>query len=412
MISQLITVYRYIKDLDLYFRRRGRHVAYTLDNFSGHKITYKPTNMTLIFFMPNLTPFCQPCDAGIIRCFKAHYWRAFCMRAIDLDEAGEADIFAINQLEVMKMAREAWDAVSADTVRNCWNHTGIQHQPLSAVASRSSTDAPTAAPTSQTTRAQEILRAWAADVHMGLPMVKAQLRELLGGDFVEEALDGVFDTVLAAEDNTDAALTALDHHPLPLLPDSASDRSAKPPGSTADDGPSTVAGNAAPVSHVQHISEQGRQLEADLLDKVAELRRRNRIHGEPLTIDELVAPPGEDEVGEDDAVGEGGDDKIVARVEEEEASKNGQHMEVDGSNDEDKQVGDRASNREMQDMCRMLEMASICSPASPGTELARLLRQFRAELVREELRSARQTTMDAFVTRCGASASDNVTTVT
>ena len=57
--------------------------------------------------------------------FKAHYWKAFCAHAVDMDEAGEEDVYKINLLEVMLMARQAWDAVSAETIANCWKHTGI-----------------------------------------------------------------------------------------------------------------------------------------------------------------------------------------------------------------------------------------------------------------------------------------------
>ena len=88
-------------------------------------IAYQPTNIELIYFEPNLTPYVQPLDAGIIRCFKAHYRKAFCARAIDMDDAGEEDIYKINLLEVMLMARQAWDAVSPETIANCWRHTGI-----------------------------------------------------------------------------------------------------------------------------------------------------------------------------------------------------------------------------------------------------------------------------------------------
>jgi len=49
-----------------------------LDNFSGHEIAYTPTNIQLEFLEPNMTSFVQPLDAGIIRCFKAHYHRAIC----------------------------------------------------------------------------------------------------------------------------------------------------------------------------------------------------------------------------------------------------------------------------------------------------------------------------------------------
>lgn len=83
---------------------------------------YKPTNIQLKMFKPNMTSFIQPLDAGVICCFKAHYQRAFCLRAIELDKVGEDDIYKINLLEVMLMAKEAWASVSADTIRNCWNH--------------------------------------------------------------------------------------------------------------------------------------------------------------------------------------------------------------------------------------------------------------------------------------------------
>ena len=42
-----------------------------------------------------------------------------------MDEAGEEDVYKINLLEVMLMVRQAWDAVGAETIANCWKHTGI-----------------------------------------------------------------------------------------------------------------------------------------------------------------------------------------------------------------------------------------------------------------------------------------------
>ena len=107
-------------------RREKRHILLVLDNFSGHSISYRPTNIRIEFFEPNLTSYVQPLDAGIIRCFKAHYRRQFCARAIDLDEAGEYDIFQINLLEAIKMAQNAWNAVTNETIAHCWKHTKIQ----------------------------------------------------------------------------------------------------------------------------------------------------------------------------------------------------------------------------------------------------------------------------------------------
>ena len=107
-------------------RSQKRHILLTIDNFSGHLIDYVPTNIQIEFFEPNLTAFVQPLDAGIIRCFKAHYQNNFCQRAIQLDEAGERDIYKINLREGMMMAEEAWKAVSAMTIAHCWDHTKIR----------------------------------------------------------------------------------------------------------------------------------------------------------------------------------------------------------------------------------------------------------------------------------------------
>jgi hypothetical protein len=90
--------------VDKIFRDQRRHVVMLIDNFSGHNISYHPTNIHLEFFAPNLTSFVQPCDAGIIRCFKAYYRQSFCLRAIKKDEAGAQDIYEINLREAMMMA--------------------------------------------------------------------------------------------------------------------------------------------------------------------------------------------------------------------------------------------------------------------------------------------------------------------
>jgi hypothetical protein len=54
-----------------------------LDNFSGHTPVEKILdhirfrNTTILYLPPNMTSKIQPCDAGIIRNFKAYYRRRF-----------------------------------------------------------------------------------------------------------------------------------------------------------------------------------------------------------------------------------------------------------------------------------------------------------------------------------------------
>src|SRR5258707_15543951 len=98
-------------------KRENRHIILLVDNFSGHFVSYEPSNVRLEFFKPNMTPSVQPCDAGIIRCFKALYRCNFSRRAIDLDEAGEREIYKTDLFEAMVMAKEAWNSVTPETIR-------------------------------------------------------------------------------------------------------------------------------------------------------------------------------------------------------------------------------------------------------------------------------------------------------
>lgn len=87
-------------------RRNGRKILLLQDNFSAHVPPEDLTNIHVENFAPNLTAHVQPADAGIIRCFKAHYRASFMNRAIDRydSDISPAQIYDINILEAMRMA--------------------------------------------------------------------------------------------------------------------------------------------------------------------------------------------------------------------------------------------------------------------------------------------------------------------
>ena len=61
-----------LEELDARMKRTNQKILLLLDNFSGHKWRKENiTNIEILFFSPNLTPFVQPADAGIICCLKA-----------------------------------------------------------------------------------------------------------------------------------------------------------------------------------------------------------------------------------------------------------------------------------------------------------------------------------------------------
>ena len=114
----------YLKDFDKDMRKKGRKVILLLDNAASHSPgDVKLTNVHLEFLPPNTTAHIQPMDAGIIRCFKAHYRRALVRHYIDCAEADQPQTVTIRT--ALKMTSDAWDAVGATVINNCFRHVRI-----------------------------------------------------------------------------------------------------------------------------------------------------------------------------------------------------------------------------------------------------------------------------------------------
>lgn len=64
-------------DLDLQLKTPTQCILLLQDNFSGHVVSYGLKYICVENFTANLTAHVQPNDAGIIRCFKAHYHHHF-----------------------------------------------------------------------------------------------------------------------------------------------------------------------------------------------------------------------------------------------------------------------------------------------------------------------------------------------
>lgn len=103
-----------------------------LNHFSGNTTMVKSiniSNITVHPLPPNMPCVLQPCDAGIIRAFKAYYCHDFISQAIQRYEDNpnwtSKQVYNVNILEAMQMVGRAWDQVTAATIRNCWLHTGI-----------------------------------------------------------------------------------------------------------------------------------------------------------------------------------------------------------------------------------------------------------------------------------------------
>jgi hypothetical protein len=322
-------LYRWIKKFDIQMRAAKRQICLLIDNFSGHNISYEPHNIQLEYFEPNLTSFVQPLDAGVIRCFKAHYRHAFCIRALDLDDAGERDIYKVNLLEAMLMAKEAWAAVEHSTIKHCWDHTEIQ-------ANHTTQDPPPSDLTSpcNDTTAWTIIREFATIDKISLPQAETRLQEHLGERYVDSDWRPALAAVMAAEGDVTAALDAIGKL-----------------ASTSCPPRLTIKIPARPKNSAPQVTT----LEKDLMDSVAELHKRRRIIGKPPSLEDLLDPIEEKEVEDSPYRFEGGDAEIVAEVHHQMAVEHGEIIEVDSEDEDGGEEEEEVSIGEMIRHCQQLE---------------------------------------------------------
>ncbi len=89
---------------------------------------FKMSNTNVVFLPPKTTSWVQPLDQGIIRAFKAIYRKIHIRWIISVLDSGEVEN-ASKARPTMRSAIEwchtAWEELSANTVKNCWNHANI-----------------------------------------------------------------------------------------------------------------------------------------------------------------------------------------------------------------------------------------------------------------------------------------------
>ncbi len=109
---------------------QGRQVLLLLDNCTGHiplekfaEMNLVPRNTHVFYLLPNMTLAVQPCDAGIIRTFKAYYRKRFNNLLLDGYENNIDNPEKISILDAFRLAVPTWvEDVSLATIANCFRH--------------------------------------------------------------------------------------------------------------------------------------------------------------------------------------------------------------------------------------------------------------------------------------------------
>ena len=113
-----------VRKLDSPFRDQSRKVALLIDNFAAYPEIKNLTNINLIFLPPNTTSALQPIDQGVIRSLKAHYRKKvvrLCIKAVESNKP----LPKISILQALKHLASSWNAVSKETIVNCFKKSDI-----------------------------------------------------------------------------------------------------------------------------------------------------------------------------------------------------------------------------------------------------------------------------------------------
>ena len=116
-----------MRKLDTKFDAEGMKIVLIIDNCHAHPNVDNLRAIQLLFLPPNTTFKTQPMDQGVIRTLKAFYRTNIVRRQIKYVDEGKATP-KINILQAMRMLAKSWDAISINTVKNCFRKAGISQE--------------------------------------------------------------------------------------------------------------------------------------------------------------------------------------------------------------------------------------------------------------------------------------------
>ncbi|GAB9465157.1 Ars binding protein 1 [Globisporangium polare] len=127
-----IVFQKWLNTLNSQMKIEDRHILLLVDDAPSH-ITrgLKLTNIRVLKFPSTTTQgnsaappasgsVVQPLEVGIVAAFKRRYRKRQMVHALDRHEAGDADIYSVNELQAMRWCRAAWHDVPKSLVVRCW----------------------------------------------------------------------------------------------------------------------------------------------------------------------------------------------------------------------------------------------------------------------------------------------------
>ena len=113
----------WLQKIDNQFRSQNRNILLLADNFSGHKVTTKLTNVNVQFYPPNCTAKIQPMDQGVIANFK-HFYRSGVIKSLVEVLDNNLEPLLIDMRGAIERSVTAWNKVKPSSITNCFVKAG------------------------------------------------------------------------------------------------------------------------------------------------------------------------------------------------------------------------------------------------------------------------------------------------
>lgn len=123
-----IVFLEWLKSVNNSLRQKNRKILLFLDNATSHQ-NVELSNVTLVFFPPNMTSALQPLDQGIIQAFKLYYRRALlskCVYSADNCKTAVDFTSSITALDAVRWIQAAWRDVRQSTIQKCFARSGVR----------------------------------------------------------------------------------------------------------------------------------------------------------------------------------------------------------------------------------------------------------------------------------------------
>jgi len=217
---------------------------------------------------------------------------------------------------------------------------------------------------------------------MTLLQAEDRLQQLLGDSYIDSDWPSILKIVMDAKRDVGKALEGLDKRAATIF------------GPPITENTSTTRKPAvSPLSSHQQSFAQLAEAECELLKAVNDLKHQKRIIGSPLTLEDMLNPFEEKEIGDSLYRFHGGEDSIVAQVNYEMAVKRGEIVEEDDEDDEDDTPDFTVS--EMINICETMEKLTLAygNPES-RLSISQGLRRFQIDLWKMQDKTVMQATLD------------------